>query len=161
MPFLPLDHPEPFVATLGVMLYPATDEEDPSKARAFAAQRLLTGPIPHFLEAGHALSQNDLVRIMRDSAPFLTDLDKRWWGGSAIGEVFKILLILAHTDPALASWNNAIEYAEMIAARDKVKGARTNLWEADPQAKSLSNLARSATRSASRSSRPAERSHSN
>jgi hypothetical protein len=26
MPTLPLDHPEPFSATLGVMLYPATDE---------------------------------------------------------------------------------------------------------------------------------------
>jgi hypothetical protein len=112
------------------MLYPATDGEDPSKARAFAAQRLLAGPIPHFLEAGHALSQNDLVRIMRDSAPLLPDLDKRWWGGSATGAVFGILLILAHTHPELASWDNAIDYAEMIAARDKVKGARTNLWEA-------------------------------
>lgn len=35
MPILPLDHPEQFAATLGVMLYPATDETDPPKARAF------------------------------------------------------------------------------------------------------------------------------
>jgi hypothetical protein len=40
MPFLPLDHPEPFSATLGVMLYPAVDEADPPKARAYAAQYL-------------------------------------------------------------------------------------------------------------------------
>jgi hypothetical protein len=31
MPILPLDHSEPFVATLGVMLYPATDEADTLK----------------------------------------------------------------------------------------------------------------------------------
>jgi hypothetical protein len=37
MPILPLDYPEPFAATLGVMLYPATDEADARKARAFAA----------------------------------------------------------------------------------------------------------------------------
>jgi hypothetical protein len=35
MPILPLDHPEPFAATLGVMLYP--DEADTPKARAYAA----------------------------------------------------------------------------------------------------------------------------
>ena len=40
MPILPLDHPEPFAATLGVMLYPEIDEVDPPKARAFAAQWL-------------------------------------------------------------------------------------------------------------------------
>jgi hypothetical protein len=27
-----LDHPEPFAATLGVMLYPAMDKADPPKA---------------------------------------------------------------------------------------------------------------------------------
>jgi hypothetical protein len=139
MPILPLD-PEPFTAIRGVMLYPAMDEADAPKARAFAAQRLLAEPIPHVLEAGHTLPQDDLVRIMRDSAPFLADLDERRWGGSAIGEVFKILFILAHTYPALASWNNAIEYAEMFAARAKVKGARTNLWEARKRFLSVAHL---------------------
>ena len=33
MPALPLDHPEPFAATLGVMLYPVTDEVDPPNGR--------------------------------------------------------------------------------------------------------------------------------
>jgi hypothetical protein len=84
MPILPLD-PEPFAATRGVMLYPAMDGADPPKARAFAAQLLLAEPIPHVLEVGHTLTQDVLVRIMRDSALFLTDLDERKWGGSAIG----------------------------------------------------------------------------
>ena len=34
MPILPLNHPEPFAAVLGVLLYPATDESDTLKARA-------------------------------------------------------------------------------------------------------------------------------
>ena len=32
MPILPLNYPEPFAATLGVMLYPAIDDADPPKA---------------------------------------------------------------------------------------------------------------------------------
>ena len=40
MPVLPLEHFEPFAATLGVMLYPGLDEDDQRKARAFAAQWL-------------------------------------------------------------------------------------------------------------------------
>ena len=40
MPILPLDYPEPFAATLGVMLYPGTEEADRPKARAYASQYL-------------------------------------------------------------------------------------------------------------------------
>jgi hypothetical protein len=29
MPILPLDHPDPFAATLGVMLYPGADDDPP------------------------------------------------------------------------------------------------------------------------------------
>jgi hypothetical protein len=54
VPSLPLDHPEPFLATLGVMLYPATDGDDPPKARAFAAQ-WLAEPFRRFHEAGYKL----------------------------------------------------------------------------------------------------------
>jgi hypothetical protein len=42
MPILPLDHPEPSFATLGVMLYPATDEADTLKARAYVALSLVS-----------------------------------------------------------------------------------------------------------------------
>jgi hypothetical protein len=30
MPILPLDHPDPFAATLGVMLYPGADDDPPA-----------------------------------------------------------------------------------------------------------------------------------
>ena len=51
MPILPLDHPEPSFATLGVMLYPATDESDPPKAQAYVAQ-VLARAFSRFREAG-------------------------------------------------------------------------------------------------------------
>ena len=40
MPILPLSHPEPFAAVLGVMLHPL--EEDQTKAEAFASQLYLS-----------------------------------------------------------------------------------------------------------------------
>ena len=55
MPDLPLDRPEAFMATLGVMLYPATDVDDPRKARALAAQ-WLSKPLLDYQAAGHRLS---------------------------------------------------------------------------------------------------------
>jgi hypothetical protein len=127
MPILPLDHPEPFAATLGVMLYPATDEADPPKARAFAAQ-FLAEPIRRFHEAGHILTHDALLRIAMDAGQRLTDLEERWWGGSATGELFKTLFALANTQAAFASWNNVIKIAELIATRSKASGARTALW---------------------------------
>ena len=57
MPILPLNHPEPFSATLGVMLYP--DEADALKARAFAAQ-YLAEPMRRLYKAGGTLS-HDIV----------------------------------------------------------------------------------------------------
>jgi hypothetical protein len=71
MPILPLDHPEPFAATLGVMLYPATDEADPPKARAFASQ-FLAEPIRRFHEAGHTLTHDALQCIAMDAGQRLT-----------------------------------------------------------------------------------------
>jgi hypothetical protein len=108
MPILPLDHPEPFAATLGVMLYPRADGADPLQARACAAQ-YLARPLQRFHEAGHALPYDALARILEDAGERLTDLDKRWWGGTATGEIFKAFFTLAKTNEVLASWNNAVK----------------------------------------------------
>jgi hypothetical protein len=40
MPILPLDHPEPLVATLGVMLYPGKGDESQRRTRAFQNRAL-------------------------------------------------------------------------------------------------------------------------
>jgi hypothetical protein len=127
MLILPLDYPEPFAATLGVMLYPATDEVDPPRARAFAAQ-YLAEPIRRFHEAGHTLSYDALARITTEAGRPLTDLNARWWGGSATGETFKTFFALANSNPRLASWSNAVTIAEKIAGR--CSGARTSLYQA-------------------------------
>jgi hypothetical protein len=139
MPILPLDHPEPFAATLGVMLYPGVDNDDPLKARAFASQWLAT-PIRRFEEAGHKISRDDLLRIAMDAGQPLNDLDERWWDGTATGEVFKTLCALFNTDPALATWNNAIKIAKLVAARAGTSGSRSLLWEARRRFLSVAHL---------------------
>lgn len=126
MPVLPLDHPEPLAATLGTMLYPG-DGSDRRKARAFAAQ-YLAEPLRQFHEAGGRLDYETLLKITTDAGEQLDDLDKRWSGGTATGGIFKAFFILAHTKPALASWNNAIEVTETVASREKVSGSRSSLW---------------------------------
>src|SRR5215813_13547601 len=86
MPILPLDHPEPSFATLGVMLYPATDEADTLKARAYAAQ-VLAKAFRRFQEEGGDPPFETLRPIYLDAGEPLDDLEERWWGGRVTGEV--------------------------------------------------------------------------
>jgi len=139
MLILPLDYPEPFAATLGVMLYPAADDPDSRKARAYAAQ-YLAEPIRQLHETGAILSHEELFRIATDAGERLDDLDKRWWGATVTGEIFKVFFILANTEPTLASWSNAIRVAEVTAARRKVSGARSALRQALSKFKTVSHL---------------------
>ena len=139
MPILPLDHPEPFSATLGVMLYPATDEADAVKARAYASQ-VLAKTFRRFQEEGGDPPFEALGRILLDAGQPLDDLEERWWGGRATGEVFKTLFLLANTDPPLASWKHAIQIVEETAKRNKVKGGRTKLLQARDRFLSVAHL---------------------
>jgi hypothetical protein len=128
MPILPLNHKEPFFATLGVMLYPATNGTDPLNASAYAAQGLAAA-VKNFRESGGTLTY-DLTDVLLDAGQPLTDLKERWWGGRVTGEAFKIFYALYITKPALASWSNAIKLVELTAKRYDQKGARTDLWQA-------------------------------
>ncbi|MBN4046533.1 hypothetical protein JYU02_00885 [bacterium AH-315-P15] len=139
MPILPLDHPEPFAATLGVMLYPGPDESEQRKARAFAAQ-YLAKPIQQLYETGGTLSQDDLLLLATDAGERLDNLEERWWRATATGELFKILFTLANTDLKLASWSNAIKLTELVATRSKVSGSRTALWGAKSEFHSVAHL---------------------
>jgi hypothetical protein len=139
MPILPLDHPEPFAATLGVMLYPGTDNDDPAKARTFASH-WLAKPIQRCEEIGHKISRDVLLGIVIDGGQVLDDLDERWRGGTATGELFKTLWALVYTDPTLATWSNAIKIAEEVAARAKTSGSRSALWEARQRFLSVAHL---------------------
>src|SRR5207244_600445 len=111
MPILPLDHPEPFSATLGVMLYPATARAQTLKARAYAAQ-FLAKAVRRFQEEGGDPPFEILGPIYLDAGEPLDDLEERWCGGRAAGEVFKTLFVLANTEPLLASWKHAIQIVE-------------------------------------------------
>jgi hypothetical protein len=138
MPILPLD-PEPFAAILGRMLYPGTDNDDPRKARAFASHWLAT-PIERAEQAGHQIPRDVLLRIAIDGGERLDDLDDRWWGGKATGDLFNTSWALFNTDHALATWNNAIKLAELIAARTRTSGCRSLLWEARRRFLSVAHL---------------------
>lgn len=127
MPILPLDHPEPLAATLGVMLYPGIDEESQKKARAFAAQ-FLAEPLRQFHAAGGVLAYEDLARIASDSGVPLDDLQDRWRDGTATGEIFKGLFALANTDPSLASWGNATKLVGKIVTNHEMSGSRSSLY---------------------------------
>ena len=118
MPLLPLDHPEPFAATVGVMLYPGIDEHDQRRARAFASW-WLAEPLFRYYQAGHRLSYEALQRIALDRGELLNDLDKRIWDGSATGELLKTLWALYNTDDKLTSWSHAIDIAESVAGRSR------------------------------------------
>ena len=139
MPFLPLDHPEPLAATLGVMLYPGTADDDAQKARTFTA-RWLAEPIKRAHEAGHRIPYDVLLRNATDCGWSLSDLEDPWWGGTATGELFKTLWALFNTDPKLASWNNAIEIAESVARSNGAKGSRTDQWAAKSRFISVAHL---------------------
>lgn len=139
MPLLPLDHPEPFAATLGVMLYPGEDADNQQRARAYTAQ-FIAEPLRRFHEAGHALPYGDLARIASEAGTPLDDIEDRWWEGTATGETFKALFALAQTDPTLASWGNATKLAEITAARSRVPGSRSSFYDARSRYASVAHL---------------------
>lgn len=142
MPILPLDHPEPLAAVLGIMLYPGLDQSEQRKARAFAA-RFLSEPLRRHRDAGHSLPAETLFQLLRDAGgafgetESLDDVDARLWAGQATGEMIKAYFVLADTAPELASWNNAAKLAENAAAldgrpvsRNKLLAARRSLLSA-------------------------------
>lgn len=140
MPILPLDHPEPLAATLGVMLYPGKDEDSQKRARACAAQFLLADPIRRFHEAGDVLAYEDLLRIASDSTMRLDDLEERLREATAVGNMVKVLFALANANPSLASWGNAAKVAETIAAKHMVAGSRSYLYTARTHFISVAHL---------------------
>ena len=127
MPVLPIDYPEPFAAVIGTMLYP--NEDEAAKRRAVAAH-YLAEPIRRFEAAGGALPYDDLSRIVKDGGARLDDLDQRWWGGTVMGELFKMVFALANHDPKRASWEYSARIVEKYATTAKVAGARTSIMAA-------------------------------
>lgn len=139
MPPLPLDQPDPFAATLGVMLYPGLDTKSRAKAAAFTSQ-FLARPLRDFLDAGGSLDHEHLVALATSSGERLDDLDKRWWGGLTAGEVVRIKFILTQHHPQFASWENAVRVVEQSAAKQKKVGSRATIQAARKEFRLVSHL---------------------
>lgn len=137
MPDLPFDHPEPFAATLGVMLYPGADERE--KAEGFAAH-YLAGPLKEALAQGVAIDRQVFERVATSGGVILDDLDKRWDDGQAMGEVFKIVIALHGTDPNLTSWNNAYALVHDHAGRHQTRAGLTRLKDIKTRFVSVAHL---------------------
>lgn len=137
MPYLPFDHPEPFAATLGVMLYPGADERE--KAEAFAAH-YLAGPLKEALSKDVAVDPQVFVQVATSGGVVLDDLDKRWGEGRVMGEVFKIVIALYGTDPNLTSWNNAYSLVTDHAGRHQTRAGLTQLKDIKTRFVSVAHL---------------------
>jgi hypothetical protein len=136
---LPLDHPEPFAATLGIMHYPGADETERAKAKAFASLWLAL-PLKDYDEAGHRLPYQDLLRIATEGGRPLEDIEERERAGLATGELLWIYFTLAQTKTRLASWSNAIKVAEIFAARTRQSGSRSFFYDARARFKTVAHL---------------------
>jgi hypothetical protein len=121
------------------MLYPGAEEDERRNARAFAAQ-WLAQPLKRFHEDGHRLPYGALSQIATDAGERLMDLDARWDGGLAVGELFKTLFILAKDDPALASWQNSIRVYKVAASDARINCSRSALWEEMRRFRSVAHL---------------------
>jgi len=139
MLLLPLDHPEPFAATLGVMLYPGSDDGECRKAKAFASQ-LLAAPISQSRGAGHDISYEVLAQLHGDGGEILVDLQKRWRGGLWTGDLFKVWYALAQSHQEFASLENAIRIAELSATRTGDSGVRSSFMQARKQFVTVAHL---------------------
>lgn len=112
MPILPIDHPEPFAATLGIMLYPSEKPPDPQKADTFTGAYLV-GPLKEFRRRGLDLRPEAEAIITPETGASIKDWPTRWRHGIAAGEVYRRYISLAAQTPKFASLNRARELHEL------------------------------------------------
>lgn len=108
MPFLPLEYPEPFAATFGVMLYPGEDEL--SRKYANSATATITSNAIRLAElAGHNPCQRTLLETHKLGIGSFPEASEHHRQGLLAGHLFVAHFALYNSDPKLASWNNAIK----------------------------------------------------
>jgi|JI10StandDraft_1071094.scaffolds.fasta_scaffold43957_3 hypothetical protein len=111
------------------MLYPGPGRQERGKAAAFAAH-WLARPIRKALRSGVEVTRETLLTVAMAGGTELTDLEERWWRGTATGEVFKTLFALANTNYSVASWSNAIKICEHVAVAARERAGHAFLWDA-------------------------------
>lgn len=136
---LPLDHPEPLAATLGIMLFPGAEESNRRKAAAYASQ-VAAGAVRLANEDGHHVSYETLLRLTLDAGERPDDLDRRWQRGIWTGDLTNIYFMLAGNQPKLASWESAIKVMVKATAKAKTAGSRSLLRKAKSEFASVAHL---------------------
>lgn len=126
MPILPLDHPDPLAATLGIMHYPGVDESERRVAATWTLN-FLARPIADHRRGGGSVDHGNLLDLVTAAGADLSDLDGRRLSGRIAGEVFKTYFFLAHSHPDRASWSNARRIVTHVAAKDGKRAGRTHL----------------------------------
>ncbi len=125
MPTLPMNHPEPLAATLGVMHYPGAEGNDRAHAAAFAAQFVAAA----VKSQGGTIDDMTAARLFRDAGVPLGEWETRAREGQAVGEVVKVLLALWLRDQQYASWEKAMKIVREHAAPRTGGGSRSRLME--------------------------------
>jgi hypothetical protein len=138
MPILPFDYPEPYALTLGIMLYPGADEVEQCQAKGFASH-YVREYLPLIYRVGLSLSNEELNRVL-DDATDLFDLRERWLKGTMTGEMFRVFLALAHTEPVLATWANVMRLIKVRAAKHPTGTSETNMYAVRKQFGSVAHL---------------------
>jgi hypothetical protein len=108
MPFLPLDYPEPFAATFGVMLNPGEDELSRKCANS-AAATITSNAIRLAVLAGHNPCRRTLLETHKLGIDSFPEASEHHRQGLLAGHLFVAYFALYNSDPKLASWNHAIE----------------------------------------------------
>lgn len=134
---LPLHHPEPFAATLGVMLYPDTSDTELRKRHAFTTQ-FLAEPIRRARADGYHPPYETIAMVAESCGEQLDDLETRIREGVWVGDLVKALYALSCSHQPLASWNNAANILERAAGCSS--GSRTGFMAAKKRFLTVAHL---------------------
>jgi hypothetical protein len=139
LPVLPLDHPDPLAATLGIMLYPGVDEADRKSAASWTL-KFLTPVIAGHRGQGGSIRHDDLIDLVIAGGSELSDVSERNLSGRMTGEIFKTYFALAQTHPDRASWSNAQRIVTHVAGRAGHRAGTTHLKAQRNRHRSVAHL---------------------
>ncbi len=119
---LPLDHEEPFAATMGVMLYP----DQPEKAETYAKWHL-SQAIQKAIANGHEFAY-ETMRTYAYAKPFCEhEVRLRRRMGLAVGTLLKTAFAISGTDERRVSWRNAQKIVANETGNSKSKAGMKSL----------------------------------
>lgn len=135
MPTLPLDHEDPFAATMGVMLFPDNPERAESWCRGYIAEA-----VRDHVRRGKGTLGIDAQKYLLEPRTDLSGVRDRWIRGEAAGYVLQTLYAIWGYDPRLASYNHAEMIVSREAAQQEYRAGRSSLKSWRPEFISVVHL---------------------